>query len=78
MVLLLRLKTDRLIEYRIKAGLSQRSLAKRSGLSSAYVSQLESGNRTPSPKVAKLLCESLGVQFDELFEIRKRPEEATA
>lgn len=63
------LKTRRLIELRIRRGLSQRSLARRLGISSGYMSQLETGQRNPSPRMAKNICELLNVEFDELFDI---------
>ncbi|MGB9866743.1 MAG: helix-turn-helix domain-containing protein [Bacillota bacterium] len=69
----------KLIELRIRSGLSQRALAKKCGLSSTYISQLESGDRAPSPRAAKVLCEALGVDFDTLFTIEpRRVEEASA
>jgi ribosome-binding protein aMBF1 (putative translation factor) len=39
---------DRLREERVKAGLSQRELARRLGLSASMISQLESGLSKPS------------------------------
>jgi transcriptional regulator with XRE-family HTH domain len=66
---MIRTDTARLQELRIKAGLSQRALARDCGLSNGFLSQLERGEREPGPAVAKRLCEALHVAFDELFRI---------
>lgn len=66
---MIRVKCKALVEARIRAGLSQRELAKRLGKSSGYLSQIERGRKGVSPKAAKDICDVLGVPFDELFDI---------
>jgi XRE family transcriptional regulator of biofilm formation len=54
---------------REKKGLSQAEVAKRSGVTRFYVSQLESGLRkNPSLPVLKRLARALGVPVTELLE----------
>lgn len=52
---------------RIKAGLSQTELSKRAQVSKTLVCQIETGQRTPSPRIARRLCEALSVDFDDIF-----------
>jgi transcriptional regulator with XRE-family HTH domain len=49
------------------AQVSQRSLAKMSGVSDSYLSQLERGNYRPSPQVVKSLAEAFGLEPRQLF-----------
>lgn len=51
-------------EYR---KLTQAALAKSSGISKPYLSQLESGKRAPSVEVLKKLAASLQVDVDDLI-----------
>lgn len=67
---MIKTRLQRLIETRIRAGLSQRALAKAAGISSGYMTQIEGGDRGPSPAVAKRICAALGANFDDLFEAR--------
>ncbi len=54
---------------RLDRKLSIRSLEKLSGVSNAYLSQIENGKRgIPSPEILKKLHEPLGVSYDELME----------
>ena len=54
---------------RERKGLSQTEVAKRSGVTRFYVSQLESGLRkNPSLPVLKRLARALGVPVTELLE----------
>ncbi|WP_240344094.1 helix-turn-helix transcriptional regulator [Paenibacillus sp. SYP-B3998] len=51
-------------------GFTIRELADRSGVSAAYISQLENGNRgVPSPDVLMKLSEGLNTSYSELMEI---------
>ena len=50
----------RLRRLRLERGLSQRQLASR-GVSYAYISRIESGQRTPSVRAIRLLARTLGV-----------------
>lgn len=51
----------------IKKGYTQRSFARKIGISSPYMSQIINGSRNPGPKVAKKVCDGLSVCFDEIF-----------
>lgn len=65
----IRVKVPQLIEARVRAGLSQRALARAAGISSGYMAQIEAGTHDPSPAVAKRLCDALGLTFDDLFDL---------
>ncbi|WP_238546158.1 helix-turn-helix transcriptional regulator [Tumebacillus flagellatus] len=54
---------------RIRAGFSQRKLARESNLSSPFISQLENGTRNAGPQAAKAICASLDCGFEEIFEL---------
>ncbi|GAA2801899.1 helix-turn-helix domain-containing protein [Crossiella cryophila] len=54
---------ERLRALRMSRGLTQRDLAGE-GLSSSYLSRLESGQRTPTPKVVEQLAARLGVSAE--------------
>jgi DNA-binding XRE family transcriptional regulator len=45
-------------------GLTQLQLAAKAGLAPLYVSQIETGRRTGSPRVLRALAEALGVDVD--------------
>ena len=49
------------------AQVSQRHLAKMSGVSDSYLSQLERGNYRPSPQVVKSLADAFGLEPRQLF-----------
>lgn len=51
---------ERLYRLRIAGGLSQRSLAE-PGISNAYISRIESGDRVPSLVALRKLASKLGV-----------------
>jgi SOS regulatory protein LexA len=56
-------------KLRLKSGLSLRDMEKRTGVSNAYISQLENGKRgIPNPDTLKKIHEALGVTYDELME----------
>lgn len=56
-------------QRRIELGLSQRSLAKRVGVSDAYITQLETRERiNPSLHVLRSLAKALKVTVAELVE----------
>jgi len=59
----------RLAELREERGLSQHQLAKATGLSSQYVSRLESGARAPSFKALDKLAATLKVDPSELLRL---------
>ncbi|PUA39214.1 XRE family transcriptional regulator [Paenibacillus elgii] len=61
---------DQLRDMRKLKGFTIRELADRSGVSAAYISQLENGNRgVPSPDVLMKLSEGLNIPYTELMQI---------
>lgn len=58
---------DRLREERVKAGISQRELARRLGLSPSLISQLESGLSKPSVGTLYAIVTELGVSLDRVI-----------
>ena len=57
----------RLREVRVKAGISQRELARRLGLSASLISQLESGRSTPSVGTLHAIVTELDVSMDKII-----------
>ena len=51
----------------MKAGISQRELARRLGLSASLISQLESGQSRPSVGTLYLIVTELGVSLDDVI-----------
>jgi transcriptional regulator with XRE-family HTH domain len=49
------------------AHVSQRSLARMSGVSDSYLSQIERGNYRPSPQVVKALAQAFGLEPKQLY-----------
>lgn len=61
---------EQLKDMRKFKGFTIRELADRSGVSAAYISQLENGNRgVPSPDVLMKLSEGLNIPYTELMQI---------
>jgi transcriptional regulator with XRE-family HTH domain len=58
---------DRLREERMNAGISQRELARRLGLSASLISQLESGLSKPSVGTLYAIVTELGVSLDHII-----------
>ncbi|MFO7549320.1 MAG: helix-turn-helix domain-containing protein [Acidimicrobiia bacterium] len=58
---------DRLRAERTRAGLSQRELARRLGLSASLISQLENGVSKPSVGTLYAIVTELGISLDDLF-----------
>lgn len=58
---------DRLREERVKAGISQRELARRTGMSASLISQLEGGLSKPSVGTLYAIVTELGVSLDRLI-----------
>ena len=58
---------DRLREERVRAGISQRELARRLGLSPSLISQLESGQSRPSVATLYAIVTELGVTLDQVI-----------
>ncbi|MGH2672055.1 MAG: helix-turn-helix domain-containing protein, partial [Actinomycetota bacterium] len=57
----------RLREERVRAGISQRELARRLGLSASLISQLESGQSRPSVGTLYSIVTELGVSLDRVI-----------
>lgn len=62
-------KTNAIVRARIFKGMTQRELAKLSGLSYAYISLLERSVKPVGPATAKKLSELLEQPMEELFNI---------
>lgn len=58
---------DRLQGERVKAGISQRELARRTGLSASLISQIESGLSKPSVGTLYSIVTELGVSLDRII-----------
>lgn len=58
---------NRLREARSEKGLSQAALAELVGVSRNTISSLETGQFSPSAKLALILCIALDIKFEELF-----------
>lgn len=58
---------NRLAEIRKEKGLSQTELAKTVGVSRNTISSIETGQYTPTAKLALLLCIALDKSFEQLF-----------
>ena len=56
-----------LASERVAQGLTVSSLAKRAGISSGYLSQVETGKRNPSPPVIRRLSGALDVNPNRIF-----------
>lgn len=54
--------------WREHRGLSQVALAQEAGISSSYLSQLETGKRTGTAEVLSIIAERLGVDVDDLIQ----------
>lgn len=65
---------DRLREERVKAGISQRELARRLGLSASMISQLESGMSKPSVGTLYAIVTELDVSLDMVIRGRDFPD----
>jgi transcriptional regulator with XRE-family HTH domain len=64
---------DELRERRIRAGLNQDDLARRTGLSQSYISLLERGKKKkPTAKTLGILADALGCDIDDLMPLRPR------
>jgi transcriptional regulator with XRE-family HTH domain len=64
----------RLREERVKAGISQRELARRLGLSASLISQLESGQSRPSVGTLYSIVTELGLSLDQVIRGSDVPE----
>ncbi len=79
---MVKLKTLTLKKLLARRNLSQNAFARRISVSSAYMSQILSGERNPSPKLREKMLKSLNesismrglppFRFEDLFIIRER------
>ena len=58
---------NKIRESRTQAGLSQTQLAEMVGVSRNTISSIETGQFSPTAKLALILCIALDKQFEELF-----------
>jgi len=58
---------NNLKEVRTQKGMSQADLAKMVGVSRNTISSIETGQFSPTAKLALILCIALDVKFEELF-----------
>ena len=61
---------SRLKNFRLKAGLTLRELARKSAVSPSFVSQIENGKSQPSVATLYTFAQLLSVSIDELFDQR--------
>jgi DNA-binding XRE family transcriptional regulator len=59
----------KIIETRIRQGLTVADVAKKCNVSRQAIYQIERGTNRANPKVAKLIAETLDMEYDELFKI---------
>ena len=60
---------NRLKEYRALNKISQNELAKKVGVSRNTISSIETGQYSPTAKLACVICKTLGASFEEVFYI---------
>jgi len=58
---------ERMVMLRKRAGLSQKDLAEKSGLTRGAISLLESGQRNPQLMTAIAICDALNISVYELI-----------
>ena len=58
---------NRIREVRVEKGLSQARLARLVGVSRNTISSIETGQFSPTAKLALVLCVALDKKFEELF-----------
>lgn len=54
--------------WREHRGMSRKRLAEASGLSTSYLSQIESGKRKPSPEALAAIAKELGLESDDIMD----------
>ncbi|UJF27447.1 helix-turn-helix transcriptional regulator [Planococcus sp. 107-1] len=57
-----------------KKGFTKRSFARHCGLSESTYIQISNGKQSPRPDTAKKICNGLGLDFDDIFDIRDKPD----
>jgi transcriptional regulator with XRE-family HTH domain len=61
-------KLHPLTRIRSRVAMSQRELAKRSGVSQKTLSNIETGFRLPDPVTVGKIAQALGLEFDEVYD----------
>lgn len=56
-------------ELLIRKGFSKKAFAEAAGIGQVTALQICNGDRSPSPRIAKRICDTLDVEFDEIFDI---------
>jgi len=69
---MIRAKRDLLADRMIREGFTGAGLARAVRLTQGYVCQVVNGKRTILPPTAKKICDVLGCEFDDVFEIAMR------
>ena len=64
------IKTRELKLLMIKRGFSGAGLAQAAKLTQAHIVNILRGRVSPRPSTAKKLCDALGCEFDDIFEIK--------
>jgi ribosome-binding protein aMBF1 (putative translation factor) len=54
--------------WRENRGISRKQLAEATGVSAAYLSQIESGKKKPSPEVLAAIAHELGLSLDDIID----------
>lgn len=65
---------EKLNELIIMKGFYKTEFGKEIGISGPMATQITNGDRSPSPRTAKRICEVLECEWSELFEIVKTPQ----
>jgi transcriptional regulator with XRE-family HTH domain len=68
-VIRIEVRATGLATLRHQAGLTQRELARRLGVTQNYIPALEAGTRQAGPKLRGALCDVLGCEFFQLFDV---------
>lgn len=62
------MKREWLIDKRIKKKLSQKELAEKCNISQVSIARIESGERRPSPELAKKIADVLNFSWTRFYE----------
>ncbi|WP_408894649.1 helix-turn-helix transcriptional regulator [Paenibacillus taichungensis] len=68
---------DLLNELIIIHGFNKTDFGRELGMSQPSVTQIINGDRNPSPRTAKRICEVLECEWSKLFEIVKTPQDVS-
>ncbi len=69
--MVIKTKAEELQRLRVLAGYNINELSRRSGIPYSTISCIERKKKNPSPATAKKICDTFGVDFDTLFEIKE-------